>query len=81
MTPTEETEFTIIDAPGYSELYGAIDSFIHGTPLPRLAAVATLNAVCSVALTTMGGDMLADLLRRIADRIPAEEAKAKNQLT
>ena len=81
MTTTEETEFTIIDAPGYAELYGAIDSFVHGTPHPRLAAAAVLNAVCAVAQTTMGGDMLADLLRGTADLIPAAEAKAKNQLT
>ena len=80
MTTTEETEFTIIDAPGYSELYGAVDSFVHGTPHPRLAAAAVLNAVCAVALTTMGGDMLADLLRQTADRIPAEEAKARGNL-
>ena len=80
MTTTEETEFTIIDAPGYSELYGAVDNFVHGTPHPRLAAAAVLNAVCAVALTTMGGDMLADLLRRIADGIPAEEAKAKDKM-
>ncbi len=81
ITMTDESEFTIIDAPGYSELYGAIDRFVHGTPHPRLAAAAVLNAACSVALTTMPGDMLADLLRGTADRIPAEEAKAKNQLT
>jgi len=80
MTTTEEAEFTVINVPGYSELYGAIDSFVHGTPLPRLAAAAVLNAVCAVALTTMSGEMLADLLRRIADRIPAEEAKARGNL-
>ncbi len=80
MTTTEESEFTIIDTPGYSELYGAIDSFVHGTPHPRLAAAAVLNAVCAVALTTMGGDMLAGLLRRIADGIPAVEAKARDSL-
>ncbi len=81
MTTTEEAEFTIIDAPGYAELYGAIDSFVHGTPHPRLAVVAVLNAVFSVALCTMPGDMLAKVLRETADRIPAEEARAKNKLS
>ncbi len=81
MTTTEEAEFTVINAPGYSELYGAIDSFVHGTPHPRLAAAAVLNAVISTALTTMPGDMLAKVLRETADRVPAEEAKAKNKLT
>ena len=78
---TKNDDFSIIDAPGYSQVYDAIANFVHGTPLPRLAAAAVLNAVCAVALTTMGSAALADLLLRIADRLPAEEAKAKNQLS
>ncbi len=79
---TEENEaYSIIDTPGYSQVYDAIASFVHDTPRPRLAAGAVLNAVCAVALTTMGSAALADLLLRIADRLPAEEAKAKNQLS
>jgi hypothetical protein len=74
-------KFSVIDTPGYSQVYGAIDNLVHSTPFPRLAAAAVLNAVCSVALTTMGGDALADLLRETADRVPAAEAKAKNQLS
>ncbi len=78
---TENDDFSIIDTPGYSQVYGAVANFVHGTPHPRLAAGAVLNAVCAVALTTMGSAALADLLRRIIDRLPAEEAKAKNQLS
>ena len=63
---TEEAPFTIINVPGYAELYGAVADFVHGTPHPRLAAAAVLNAICAVALTTMGGDALTDLLRRIS---------------
>ena len=77
---TEESPFTIIDTPGYAEVYGAIDNFVHSTPLPRLAAAALLNAVCAVALSTMPGEMLAKVLRETADRVPAEEAKAKGNL-
>ena len=77
---TEETQYTIIDTPGYSQIYGAIDNFVHTTPHPRLAAAAMLNAICAVALTTMGGDMLAKVLRETADRVPAEEAKAKGNM-
>ncbi len=79
--PAEESQFTIIDTPGYAELFGAVADFVHGTPQPRLAAAAVLNAICAVGLTTMPGAMLADLLRQTADRIPAEEAKARNQLS
>ncbi len=78
---TEETQYTIIDTPGYSEVYGAIDKLVHDSPFPRLAAAAVLNAVCAVALTTMPGDMLAKMLRETADRVPLEEIKAKNRLT
>ncbi len=73
-------EFTITDTPGYSQVYAAIDDFAHSTPQPRLAAAAMLNAVCAVALTTMDGDMLADILRQTAARIPAEQAKARDSL-
>ena len=78
---TEETQYTIIDTPGYSEVYGAIDKLVHDSPFPRLAAAAVLNAVCAVALTTMPGDMLVKMLRETADRVPVEEVKAKNRLT
>ena len=78
---TDQNEaYSIIDVPGYPLLYDSIASFVHGTPRPRLAAGAVLNAVCAVAMTTMGSDALADLLRRTADALPAEEAKARNQL-
>ena len=50
----ENADFTIIDTPGYADLYGAIADFVHGTPHPRLAAAAVLNAVCAVGLTAMG---------------------------
>ncbi len=76
----ENDDFSIIDVPGYSQVYDAIASFVHDTPRPRLAAGAVLNAVCAVALTTMGSAALADLLRRIIDRLPAEEAKARDKL-
>jgi hypothetical protein len=75
-----ERDFSIIDTPGYDLVYAAVASFVHGTPRPRLAAAAVLNAVCAVALTTMGSEALADLLRRTADALPAEEAKARNRL-
>ena len=77
----DEHEFTIIGTPGYSQVYDAIDKLVHGSPFPRLAAAAVLNAVCAVALTMMPGDMLAKMLRETADRVPVEEAKAKNRLT
>ncbi len=77
---TSPGKFAVIDTPGYSQVYGAIDNLVHSTPFPRLAAAAVLNAVCAVALTTMGGDALADLLRQTADRVPAEEAKARDSL-
>ena len=77
----ENDDFSIIDTPGYLQVYDAIASFVHDTPRPRLAAGAVLNAVCAVALTTMGSAALVELLRRIIDRLPAEEAKAKNQLS
>ena len=78
---TDETEtFTIIDTPGYSELYHAIANFVHGTPHPALASAAVLNAICAVGLTAMGSATLADMLRKTADRLPAEEVKARAQL-
>ncbi len=69
--PAEKTEFTIIDTPGYSELYDAVSKFVHGTPHPPRAAGAVLNAISAVALTVMSADALADLLRRTADAAPS----------
>ena len=60
MTDQNDHGFSIIDVPGYSEVYGAIDNLVHSTPHPPLAAAGVLNAVCAVALTTMGSEMLAD---------------------
>ncbi len=74
-------EFAVTDLAGYSLMFDACADLVEGSPHPRLAAAALLNAVCGVALTTMPGDMLAKMLRETADRIPAEEAKAKNQLS
>ncbi len=78
---TDEHQFRVVDVPGYSAIYDAIDDWVHSDPHPRLAAAAVLNAACSVLLTTLDADRLADLLRQTADRIPAEEARAKNQLS
>ncbi len=80
MTTTDEHQFSVVDVPGYSAIYDAIDDWVHSDPYPRLAAAAVLNAACSVLLTTMGGDMLADLLRQTADRVPGAEAKARDSL-
>jgi len=71
---------SIVDTPGYGLVYDAVADFVHGTPHPPRAAAAVLNAVCAVCLTVMSADALADLLRRTADRIPAEEAKARDSL-
>ncbi len=76
---TDETQFTVIDTPGYSEVYDAVYTFVHDTPHPPCASAAMLNAVCAVALTTMPGDMLAKVLRETADQIPLIEARAKKQ--
>ncbi len=80
-TTTDDHLFCVLDFPGYPAIYDAIDDWVHSDPHPRLAACGVLNAAVSVLLTTMDAEMLADLLRGTADRIPAEEAKAKNQLT
>ena len=77
---TDEHQFSVVDVPGYPAIYDAIDDWVHSDPHPRLAAAAVLNAACSVLLTTMDAEMLADLLRRTAARIPAEEAKARGNL-
>ena len=71
----------VTDAPGYSEMFNACADLVEGSPCSRLASAALLNAALAIALTTMGGDALADLLRQTADRVPTEEARAKNQLT
>ena len=76
---TEETQYTIIDTPGYPELYDAVCTFVHDTPHPPCAAAAVLNAICAVALTVMSGDTLAKMLRSTADQIPLIEARAKKQ--
>ena len=74
---TDENEaFSIIDTPGYSQVYDAIALFVHGKPHPPRAAAAVLNAICAVALTVMSAAALVDLLRRSADAAPAEAAKA-----
>ncbi len=80
-TMTDDHQFSVVDVPGYGAIYAAIDEWVHSDPHPRLAGAGMLNAAVSVLLTTMDGAMLADLLHQIADRIPAEEARAKNQLT
>ena len=77
----ENSDFSVIDTPGYGLVYDAIANFIHGTPHPPRAAGAVLNAICAVGLTVMSAEALADLLRRSADAAPAEAAKAKGRLT
>ena len=80
ITMTDEHQFSVVDVPGYPAIYAAVDDWVHSDPHPRLAAAAVLNAACAVALTTMGGEMLADLLRGTADRVPGAEAKARDSL-
>ena len=80
MKTTEDDQFSVVEVPGYLAIYDAIDDWVRSDPHPRLAAAGVLNAAISVLLTTMSGDMLADLLRQTADRIPAVEAKAKDKL-
>ncbi len=77
---TDEHSFSVVDVPGYPAIYDAIADWVHTDPHPRLAAAGVLNAAISVLLTTMDGDMLADILRQTADRIPGAEARAKGNL-
>ncbi len=76
-----EPKINVTDFAGYSEIYGAIDRLVHDATHPPFAAGAVLNAACAVALTTMPAETLVKMLRQTADRIPAEEAKARNQLS
>jgi hypothetical protein len=72
---------TIIDSPGYGQMFDSCADMVDASPHPRLAAAALLNAALSINLSTMGADALADILRQTADRVPGAEVKAKNRLT
>jgi len=72
---------SVTDAPGYSEMFDSCADMVEASPHPRLAAAALLNAAVSINLCTMGADALASGLRIAADRLPAEQAKARNQLS
>ncbi len=74
-------EFAVTELVGYSQMFDACADLVESSNHPRLAAAALLNAAVSINLCTMGADALASGLRIAADRLPAEQAKARNQLS
>ena len=73
--------FAVTHVPGYSQVFDACADMVEASPHPRLAAAALLNAAISINLCTSGAEALATGLRIAADRLPAEQAKARNQLS
>ena len=67
-------EFAVTDMRGYSELFNACANMVEASRHPRLAATALLNAAVSINLCTVGAEAL-------ADRLPAAQAKARNELS
>ncbi len=74
-------EFAVTDMAGYSQMFDNCADLVESSPHPRLAAAALLNAALSINLCTMGAEALAAGLRIAADRLPSEQAKARNQLS
>ncbi len=74
-------EFAVTDLAGYSQMFDACADLVESSPHPRLAAAALLNAAISINLCTSGAEALAAGLRIAADRLPAEQAKARGQLS
>ncbi len=74
-------EFAVTELVGYSQMFEACANLVESSNHPRLAAAALLNAVIGINMSTMTLDALADTLRIAADRLSAEQARAKNQLS
>ena len=74
-------EYAVTELVGYSQMFDACADLVEASPHPRLAAAALLNAAISINLCTSGAEALAAGLRIAADRLPAEQAKARNQLS
>ncbi len=76
-----EGKRAVTELVGHSQMFDACADLVESSKHPRLAAAALLNAAVSINLCTMGADALASGLRIAADRLPAEQAKARNQLS
>ena len=73
----DKRDFVVTDVRGYSEMFNACANMVEASQHPRLAAAALLNVALSINLATMGAEALASGLRIVADRLPAEQAKAQ----
>ncbi len=74
-------EFAVTELVGYSQMFNACADLVESSPHPRLAAAALLNAAVSINLCTVGAEALAAGLRITADRLPAAQAAARNELS
>ena len=76
-----QREFAVTQIIGYSQMFNACANMVEASQHPRLAAAALLNAALSINLCTVGADALASSRRITADRLPAAQAAARNELS
>ena len=72
---------SIVELPGYPELYDHCCDLVESAPNRKLAAAALLNAAIAISMATMGARALADGLHRAADNLAAEEVKSRGRLS